>query len=133
VAFELPSVGDRAELEHVFSQADIVEFARLSGDDNPVHLDPEAAMRMGFAGTIVHGMLAASLFSRLLGTQLPGPGTIYLGQELRFRRAIEPGHQVTASIEVVSRRPDKPILELATTLTVGDEVAIDGRATVLVR
>lgn len=130
---ELPSVGERAELEHVFSQDDIAEFARLSGDDNPVHLDREAAVRMGFPGTIVHGMLAASLFSRLLGTELPGPGTIYLGQELRFRRPIEPGHLIKASVEIVSRRPDKPIFELETTLRVDDEVAIEGRATVLLR
>lgn len=127
----LPHVGDRASMEHVFSQADVDTFARLSGDDNPVHLDPEAGRRMGFSGTIIHGMLAASLISRLLGTQLPGPGTIYLGQELRFRRPIAPDETVVATVEVSSRREDKPIFELETTITVGGDVAIEGRATVL--
>lgn len=125
--------GHTATLEHVFSQADVDEFARLSGDDNPVHLDPAAAARMGFPGTIVHGMLGASLISRLLGTTLPGPGTIYIAQELRFRRPILPGVPVVASVEVTSARDDKPIYELLTIVTSAGEVAIDGKATVLLR
>lgn len=129
----LPTVGDRASVEHVFTQADIETFARLSGDDNPVHLDADEGRRMGFAGSIVHGMLAASLISRLLGTELPGPGTIYLAQELRFRRPISPGEQVVATVEVTSKREDKPIFVLETTVTDGGEVAIEGRATVLLR
>jgi acyl dehydratase len=130
---ELPPVGEKASVTHVFSQADIVEFARLSGDTNPVHLDTEAARVLGFPGTIVHGMLAAGLISRVLGTVLPGSGTIYLSQELRFRRPIAPGLTVVASVEVVSRRDDKPIFELATIVAVADEIAIEGNATVLVR
>ena len=129
----LPDVGDRASIEHVFTQADIEAFSRLSGDDNPVHLDPEAGMRMGFAGTIVHGMLAASLISRLLGTQLPGPGTIYLSQQLRFRRPIAPGETVVATVEITSHREDKPVFEVETTVTVGSETAIEGHAAVLLR
>lgn len=129
----LPAVGDRATVEHVFSQADVAAFAHLSGDDNPVHLDAAAAVEMGFSGTIVHGMLAAGLISRLLGTRLPGPGTIYLGQELRFRRPILPGEPVTATVEVTGRREDKPIFELRTTVISAGETAIEGTATVLLR
>lgn len=129
----LPAVGDRATVEHVFSQADVTAFAHLSGDDNPVHLDAAAAVEMGFSGTIVHGMLAAGLISRLLGTRLPGPGTIYLGQELRFRRPILPGEPVTATVEVTGRREDKPIFELRTTVMSAGETAIEGTATVLLR
>lgn len=130
---ELPIVGDAASLEHTFTQEDVATFALLSGDDNPVHLDAVAAQRMGFPGTIVHGMLAAGLISRLLGTRLPGAGTIYLRQDLRFLRPILPGDSVLATVTVVGRREDKPILELATTVTSAGEVAIDGNATVLVR
>ncbi len=129
----LPGVGDSASVEHVFTQDDIAAFAQLSGDDNPVHVDEAAAKRMGFSGTIVHGMLAAGLISRLLGAQLPGPGTIYLRQELRFLRPILPGQMVVATVSVVSRRDDKPILELSTTVRSGEETAIEGFATVLVR
>jgi acyl dehydratase len=129
----LPTVGEQASVMHAFSQDDIAEFARLSGDTNPVHLDIEAAREMGFPGTIVHGMLAAGLISRLLGTVLPGPGTIYLSQHLRFRRPIAPDSTVVASVEVVSRRDDKPIFELVTTVSVGGDTAIEGNATVLVR
>lgn len=129
----LPAVGDAASLEHTFTQDDVTTFARLSGDDNPVHLDEAAAQRMGFSGTIVHGMLAAGLISRLLGTRLPGPGTIYLRQELRFLRPIAPGQSVVATVSVSGRRDDKPILELATVITSDGDTVIDGSATVMVR
>lgn len=129
----LPAVGERASIEHTFTQKDISDFAQLSGDTNPVHLDTDAARRMGFDGPIVHGMLAAGLISRLLGTKLPGPGTIYLRQELQFKRPIPPGVRVMATVEVVSLRNDKPIIELATTVTIGADTAIAGSATVLLR
>lgn len=129
----LPEVGDTASVEHVFTQEDVATFARLSGDDNPVHLDEAAAQRMGFSGTIVHGMLAAGLISRLLGTRLPGPGTIYLRQELRFKQPILPDQAVVASVSVVGRRDDKPVLELSTVITSQGQTAIEGSATVLVR
>lgn len=125
-------VGDAAQVTHVFRQEDVIAFAGLSGDGNPVHLDEEAAIAAGFPGTIVHGMLSAALISRILGTQLPGPGTIYLGQEMRFRRPILPGEEVVATVEVVSQRGDKPIWQLKTTVTVDGALAIDGVATVLV-
>ena len=129
---ELPAVGARASVERVFSQEDVETFARLSGDDNAIHLDPAAARSAGFEGTIVHGTLVMGLFSRLLGTQLPGPGTVYLGQELRFSRPVYPGATVRAHVEVTAVREDKPVITLRTWAET-DEVVMDGTATVLLR
>lgn len=133
MASDAPRVGDRASLTHVFSADDVAAFAGLSGDTNPVHLDAGAARAMGFEGPIAHGMLAASLISRVLGTELPGSGTIYLSQELRFRKPIYPGDRVLVEVEVLSARADKPIYELSTQLSTDEGLAIDGKAVVLVR
>jgi 3-hydroxybutyryl-CoA dehydratase len=110
----------------------VVAFARLSGDDNPIHLDPDAARTAGVEGTIVHGALVMGLFSRLLGTRLPGPGTVYLGQEIRFVRPVYPGATVTAHVEVVSVREDKPVIVLRTWAETSG-VVMEGQATVLLR
>ena len=126
-------LGARAVLRHTFRRDDVAAFAALSGDRNAIHLDDEAARAAGFTGVVVHGILVAGLFSRLLGMELPGAGAVYLAQELRFRRPVYLDQEVTAEVEVVGRREDKPILELATRATVGGELAVDGRATVLVR
>lgn len=124
--------GDRASVEHVFTTEDVAAFARLSGDDNPIHLDGEAAMAAGFDREVVHGVLVTSLISRLLGTRLPGPGTILLGQELRYRRPVHPGDRLIATVEVTSVREDKPVIVLKTWVE-GDEVVLDGEATVINR
>lgn len=124
--------GARATIEHTFTAADIALFARLSGDENPVHLDGDAARTAGFEREIVHGVLVCSLISRLLGTRLPGPGTILLSQELRYRRPVYPDQIVRARVEVVSVREDKPVVVLRTWVET-DEVVIEGEATVVVR
>ena len=124
--------GDRATVEHVFTTEDVAAFARLSGDDNPIHLDAGAAQAAGFEREVVHGVLVTSLISRLLGTQLPGPGTILLGQELRYRRPVHPGDRLTATVEVTSVREDKPVIVLKTWVE-SDEVVVDGEATVINR
>ncbi len=124
--------GDRASLEHVFTGEDVAAFARLSGDDNPIHLDAAAARAAGFDREVVHGVLVTSLISRLLGTRLPGPGTILVGQELRYRRPVHPGDRLTATVEVTSVREDKPVIVLRTWVE-GTEVVLDGEATVILR
>jgi acyl dehydratase len=124
--------GDRASVEHVFSGEDVAAFARLSGDDNPIHLDAAAARAAGFEREVVHGVLVSSLISRLLGTRLPGPGTILLGQELRYRRPVHPGDRLTATVEVTSVREDKPVMVLKTWVE-GTEIVLDGEATVMLR
>jgi 3-hydroxybutyryl-CoA dehydratase len=124
--------GARATIEHTFTADDIATFARLSGDENPIHLDAGAARTAGFEGEIVHGTLVCSLISRVLGTRMPGPGTILLAQELRYRRPVYPGRPIRATVEVVSVREDKQVVVLRTWVET-DEVVLDGEATVVVR
>jgi acyl dehydratase len=124
--------GDRASVEHVFTGEDVATFARMSGDDNPIHLDAVAARAAGFDREVVHGVLVTSLISRLLGTRLPGRGTILLGQELRYRRPVYPGDHLTATVEVTNVREDKPVIVLKTWVE-GTDVVLDGEATVLLR
>ena len=125
-------VGASASIEHVFTLEDVTAFARLSGDENPVHLDADAARSAGFEREIVHGVLVVSLISRLLGTVLPGPGTILLGQELRYRRPVYRGDRLRATVEITNVRADKPVITLRTSIET-DEIVVDGEATVVVR
>lgn len=120
-------------MRHVFSQEDVAVYAAMSGDSNPIHLAHDAARAAGFEGPIVHGALVMGLVSRLLGTQLPGPGTIYLAQEVRFTRPVYPARPVTVHVEVVSVREDKPVVALRTWAEADDQVVLDGTATVMVR
>ena len=85
------SIGQSAERVHAVTEADIVAFAAVSGDTNPLHLDEAYAAKTPFKGRIAHGMLGASYLSAVLGTELPGPGAVYLSQSLRFRRPIRIG------------------------------------------
>lgn len=129
----IPSIGERASLNASFSAEDLEVFARLSGDTNPLHLDDSEGRSLGFAGRIAHGILTASLISRLLGTQLPGRGTIYLSQSMRFLRPVYPGETLRAEVEVTETRPEKAIVTLDTRVWASDDLAIDGSAVVLVR
>ena len=100
VIFDELYVGRSASVTRTLTQADIELFATVSGDVNPAHLDLEYANASMFHGVIAHGMLSGSLFSTILGTVLPGPGTIYLRQDLKFRRPVKPGDVVTATVTV---------------------------------
>ncbi len=124
-------VGKSASISKTFSIKDVEEFADLSNDKNPVHLDEEFAKSSIFGKRVVHGMLVASLFSGLLGEKLPGKGTIYLGQTLSFTAPVPIGEEVTASVEIINIREDKPIITLRT-LCVDSKVnkVIDGEAVV---
>jgi acyl dehydratase len=124
--------GLRATVDHVFTQADVEAFAAISGDRNPIHFDPAVARAAGFEREIVHGNLVTSLISRILGTELPGPGTILLGQQLRYLRPVYSGDRIRASVEVVSIREDKPVVTLRTWVE-SHETVVDGEATVLFR
>lgn len=127
------TVGSVATLERTFTSADLAAFAALSGDDNPVHLDADYAATTRFGRPIVHGILVAGLVSALIGTELPGEGSIYLSQTLRFERPVHVGSRVTARVEVTRVREDKPIVTLATTVLDADgNVAVSGEAVVLV-
>ena len=112
----------------------IEAFAQLSGDRNPVHFDDAFAKRLGFEGHIAHGAVTAALLSAVLGMDLPGPGSVFLEQRVRFLKPVRPGDTITAALEVVRVRDDKPIITLAASITndSGTRVA-DGELVVLLR
>ena len=125
-------IGDSAEVTREITQEDVQAFADLSGDDNPLHLDASFAARTRFRRPIAHGMLTASLISTVIGTRLPGPGGIYLSQELKFLRPVFIGDRITARAEILEVRPDKPILRLRTTcINHRGETVIAGEAVVM--
>ena len=124
-------LGDRASLSKAFTEEEVARFADISRDMNPIHVDKEFAEASIFGQRIVHGMLVASLFSGLLGGELPGEGTIYLGQNLSFKAPVAIGERVTASVEVIQIREDKPIVTLRTVCVNSDgNVVIEGEAAV---
>lgn len=126
------TVGMSATIERSVESADVELFARISGDVNPVHLDDEFAASTRFGKRIAHGLLVASYISAVLGTKLPGPGSIYLNQSLRFLHPVYLGDVITAEATVVSVRSDKPIITLSTTCRNQDgELVLDGEAVLL--
>lgn len=130
--FDELQIGDSAELSCVLTQRDIGLFAVVSGDVNPAHLDPEFAERSRFHGVIGHGMWGGALISAVLGTRLPGPGTIYLGQALRFKRPVRPGDAITARVTVRELHAEKGIAVLdCECLNQFGETVISGSAEVL--
>lgn len=126
------TIGQKATLTKTFTAADVEAFAAASGDHNPVHLDEAYARTTRFGRRIAHGLLVAGLISAVLGTRLPGPGTVYLGQELAFKAPVYLGDTITAVVEVIGVREGKPIVNLSTNCYNQDDVAvIEGKAVVL--
>ena len=127
------AVGASAEYAKTLTEADVMAFAEVTGDFNPVHVDEAAAARSPFGGRIAHGMLAAGLISAALAMKLPGPGTIYLGQTLRFTKPVRIGDTVTARVEVLEVIARKRRVRLATTCrNQHGELVLEGEATVMV-
>ena len=127
-----PEIGQIATIEKKLDKQTVEAFASVSEDYNPIHLDEGFAKTTQFERPIVHGMLASSLISGLLASKVPGAGSIYLGQSLKFLRPIFVGETVTAKVEVISVREDKPIVVISTqVLNANGEVAVDGEATVM--
>jgi 3-hydroxybutyryl-CoA dehydratase len=131
-AFEDLTIGQTASLSKTITEADILMYSAVSMDTNPVHIDAEAAKKSIFKERIAHGMLSAGLISALLGTRLPGPGTLYLRQSLRFTAPVKIGNTVTATVEVTELNADRKRATLKTTCKVGDTLVIDGEAYVQV-
>jgi acyl dehydratase len=124
--------GETASRTMTITDELIRRFAELTGDTNPVHLDDDYAAGTGFGRRIAHGMIAAGLISATLANDLPGPGTVYLNQTLKFKLPVYPGDTVTATVEVLSVRPDKPIVTLSTVCTnQSGNVVLEGEAVVL--
>ena len=127
-----PEIGQTATIEKTLDKPTVEAFASVSEDYNPIHLDEDFAKTTQFERPIIHGMLASSLISGLLASKVPGAGSIYLGQSLKFLRPIFVGETVTAKVEVISVREDKPIAVISTqVLNANGEVAVDGEATVM--
>ena len=126
------SVGQSAERVRVVGEADIVAFADVTGDTNPVHLDADYAAATSFGQRIAHGMLSAGYISAVLGTQLPGPGAIYLSQSLRFKRPVKIGDEVVAQVTVTEIDAAKAQVTLATVCKVNGKAVVDGEAVVMV-
>ncbi|WP_088283909.1 MaoC family dehydratase [Ideonella sp. A 288] len=123
--------GMHATYSKTITEADIVLFAGVSGDNNAVHTNEEFAQTTDFGGRIAHGFLTASVISAAVANRLPGPGTVYLGQQLKFRAPVRPGDTVHATVSVVSIDEAKARAVLSTTCRVGDTVVIEGEATVM--
>jgi len=132
IFFEDLTVGQSASFAKTVTEADVVLFAGLSGDLNPVHVNAEAAAKSLFGERIAHGMLCASFISTVLGTRLPGPGTIYMSQSLRFTAPVKIGQTVQATVTVTALNPEKRRATLQTVCTVNGQVVIDGEALVKV-
>ena len=125
-------VGQRASLELMVTDEVVRGFAEVVRDFNPVHMDDEAAGKTRFGRRIAHGMLPASLISAVLGTSLPGPGTIYLEQHLKFVAPVFIGDQITAEVEIASVDPERGIIVLETRCTTGSgKLVVTGEAKVL--
>ncbi len=124
-------VGMTATFAKTITEADIVLFAGASGDNNAVHINEEFAQTTPFKGRIAHGMLTASVISAAIAGRLPGPGTIYLGQNLRFKAPVRPGDTVHAKVTVQEILQEKRRVVLTTTCTVGGKVVIEGDALVM--
>ena len=130
--FEDLSVGMSADLMKTVMSNDVIGFAQLSGDTNPVHLSDHFAARTPFRGRIAHGLYTASLISALLGTKLPGPGAIYLEQTLHFRSPVRIGDVIRAYVEVKELDAEKKRVQLGCECIVDAKTVLDGEATVLV-
>lgn len=126
------SVGETASLERRVTENDIELFALVSGDVNPAHLDAEFAAKDIFGKPVAHGMWTASLVSAVLGTTLPGPGCIYLGQTIAFTKPVFPGDTVTATVTVLEKQDKKRLVRLETVCTNQDgDTVLKGEATVI--
>lgn len=124
-------VGDCATFTKTVSETDVVTFAGISGDFNPVHVNVEFAKQSLFGERVAHGILTASFISTVLGTTLPGANTLYLAQELKFTAPVKIGDTITAEVEVVEKVDAKKVLRLKTRcLNQHGQVVIDGVATV---
>lgn len=124
--------GMSASYAKTITEVDVILFAGVSGDGNPVHINEEFASQTMFKGRIAHGMLSGALISCVLGTRLPGPGCIYVDQQLRFKAPVRIGDTVTATSTVKEIDPERRRVKLATVCTVKGKPVVEGIATMMV-
>lgn len=125
-------VGMEASLSKVVGEQDLESFAAISGDNNPVHLDEEYAANSIFKGRIAHGILTAAYISAVLGTKLPGPGSIYISQSLNFRAPVRIGDEVVATVKVSDLNTEKRRVTLECACKIGNKTVLDGQAVLMV-
>lgn len=126
------TVGQKASITKTFSEEEVLDFSKKSMDDNPIHFDKEYAAASRFKQRIVQGPFVASLIGGILGSKLPGPGTIYINQTTNFLLPVYIGETVTAHAEIISVREDKPVIKLRTWVEKeNSDKVIEGEATIL--
>lgn len=126
------NIGDKASYSRTVTEADVLLFGGVSGDLNPAHFNEEYSKNTIFKGRITHGMLTSSYISAVLGMQLPGPGTIYLSQELKFMAPVMFGDTITAMVEVIEKLEDKNRIVLDTTcINQHGSTVVKGKAVVM--
>jgi 3-hydroxybutyryl-CoA dehydratase len=130
--FEDLAVGQEASLSNAVSEADIVAFANVSGDRNPVHLDAAYAATTMFKERIAHGMLSAAYISAVFGMKLPGPGSIYISQTLAFKGPVKIGDTVVTTVRIVELLPEKKRARFETVCTVAGKPVLSGEAVLMV-
>ncbi len=130
--FEDLSVGMTEVYSKTVSSSDVVGFAEITGDRNPIHLSEHFAARTPFKGRIAHGLYTAGLISAVIGTRLPGPGAIYISQTLRFLAPVKIGDTVDAIVEVTKLNPERQRAELRCECKVGETTVLEGEAMVKV-
>jgi acyl dehydratase len=127
----MPRVGEAARRTRTVRAEDIELFTELTGDRNPLHYDAERAGQTRFGGLIVQGGITSGLLNAIVAEDLPGPGSVFLHVDWRFTAPVRPGDTITAEVEVLEARADKPITTLRTTITNEDGIVVlDGRAVV---
>ena len=125
------NVGDKASRSRTVQHTDIERFTEITGDRNPLHYDEQVAQRSRFGGIIVQGGVTSGLLNAVVAEDLPGPGSVFLHVDWSFRQPVRPGETITAEVEVLEMRADKPISRLRTTIVNGDGVVVlDGNALV---
>lgn len=126
-----PQVGDIARRTRTIQPGDIDRFSELTGDRNPIHVDPDVAARTRWGGVIVQGGVTTGLLNAIVAHDLPGPGSVFLQVDRRFPAPVKPGDEITAEVEVLEVREDKPLTTLRTTITNQEgTVVVDGTAVV---
>ena len=131
LTIEKIKVGQSTEFLKLISEEDIKKFARLTGDNNPIHLDDEYAKKTMFKKRIAHGLLTASFISTVIATKLPGQGSIYLDQSLKFLAPVYIGNQIRIFVKVTKKNIEKRIVTLSTEVYVSEKKIITGEARIL--
>ena len=132
LTYEEIRIGDTADFFKTISEFDIYQFAGITGDFNPMHINEEFADTTIFKDRIAHGLLTGSFISTVLGMKLPGPNTIYLSQSFKFKAPVKIGDTIHAMVEVIEKQDDKKMIKLKTQVwNQRNEMVVDGEALVM--